>query len=100
MLIFTASDPAGPWSDGTLVDGVHGIDSDLAWDSDGLAYITYSGLDVTSGNPPGEHGGILQVTVDLATGAVLSPPVPLWRGPDSSSPRRLTSTITATSGIS
>jgi xylan 1,4-beta-xylosidase len=80
MLIFTASDPAGPWSDGTLVDGVHGIDSDLAWDLDGLAYITYSGLDVTSGNPPGEHGGILQVTVDLATGAVLSPPVALWQG--------------------
>jgi len=80
MLIFTASDPAGPWSDGTLVDGVHGIDSDLAWDEDGLAYITYSGLDVTSGNPPGEHGGILQVTVDLSTGAVLSPPVPLWQG--------------------
>jgi xylan 1,4-beta-xylosidase len=80
MLIFTASDPAGPWSDGTLVDGVHGIDSDLAWDSDGVAYITYSGLDVTSGNPPGEHGGILQVTVDLATGAVLTPPVALWQG--------------------
>src|SRR6478609_8956945 len=34
MLIFTATDPAGPWSDGTLVDGIHGIDPDLAWDTD------------------------------------------------------------------
>ena len=49
MLIFSATDPAGPWSDGTLVDGIHGIDPDLAWDSDGTAYITYSGLDTTSG---------------------------------------------------
>ncbi|SMG18995.1 glycoside hydrolase family 43 protein [Agreia pratensis] len=80
MLVFTASDPAGPWSDGIVIDGVHGIDPDLAWDSDGRAYVTYSGLDVTSGNPPGEHAGILQVTVDLSTGAVLSSPVSLWSG--------------------
>jgi xylan 1,4-beta-xylosidase len=80
MLIFTATDPAGPWSDGTIVDGVHGIDSDLAWSDQGVAHITYSGLDTTSGNPPGEHGGILQVTVDLATGARLSEPISLWSG--------------------
>jgi len=80
MLIFTAADAAGPWSDGTLVDGIHGIDSDLAWDDDGTAYITYSGLDTTSGQAPGPHKGILQITVDLATGAPLSEPVSLWSG--------------------
>ncbi|SKA79570.1 Beta-xylosidase [Agreia bicolorata] len=80
MLVFTASDPAGPWSDGIVVEGVHGIDPDLAWDADGLAYITYSGLDVTSGEPPAGHDGILQVTVDLSTGAALSSPVSLWSG--------------------
>jgi xylan 1,4-beta-xylosidase len=80
MLIFTATDPAGPWSDGTLIDGVHGIDTDLAWDEDGLAYITYSGLDVTSGQATGEHKGILQFTVDLATGTPLSQPVSVWSG--------------------
>jgi len=67
MLIFTATDPAGPWSDGTVVEGIHGIDPDLAWD-DGVAYVTYSGLDTTSGKPFRGHGGILQITVDLETG--------------------------------
>jgi xylan 1,4-beta-xylosidase len=80
MLIFTATDPAGPWSDGTVIAGVHGIDTDLAWDDDGVAYITYSGLDVTSGEDPGEHKGILQFTVDLATGIPLSEPVSVWSG--------------------
>jgi xylan 1,4-beta-xylosidase len=87
MLIFTATDPAGPWSDGLVVDDIHGIDPDLAWDDNGVAYVTYSGLDTTSGRrdatsgrpfPP--HGGILQVTVDLATGRPLTPPRQLWSG--------------------
>jgi xylan 1,4-beta-xylosidase len=80
MLIFTAERPEGPWSDGTVVQGVHGIDPDLAWGPDGTAYITYSGLDTTSGAPTGEHGGVLQVTVDLATGTPLSEPRALWSG--------------------
>ncbi|MCU1481792.1 MAG: glycoside hydrolase [Subtercola sp.] len=82
MIIFTAADPAGRWSDGIVVDGVHGIDPDLAWGDDGTAYITYSGLDTTSGAGPGahEHGGILQVTVDLETGTPLSAPISLWKG--------------------
>ncbi|MCU1445212.1 glycoside hydrolase family 43 protein [Cryobacterium sp.] len=81
MLIFSATDPAGPWSDGTLIQGIHGIDTDLAWDEEGLAYITYSGLDVTSGDAPtGEHKGILQFTVDLDTGVPLSSPVSVWSG--------------------
>ncbi|PXA70056.1 glycoside hydrolase family 43 protein [Cryobacterium arcticum] len=80
MLIFSTTDPAGPWSDGTLIEGIHGIDTDLAWDEDGLAYITYSGLDVTSGELPTGHKGILQFTVDLATGVPLSQPVSVWSG--------------------
>ena len=82
MIIFTATDPAGPWSDGIVVDGIHGIDPDLAWGDDGTAYITYSGLDTTSGASPGEHAhkGILQVTVNLETGKPLSEPAPLWMG--------------------
>jgi len=79
MLIFTATDPAGPWSDGTVVEGIHGIDPDLAWD-DGVAYVTYSGLDTTSGKPFRGHGGILQITVDLETGKPLSAPRSLWSG--------------------
>lgn len=81
MLIFTATDPAGPWSDGTVIDGVHGIDPDLNWDENGVAHITYSGLDTTSGEPmTGEHKGILQFTVDLESGRPLSEPISLWSG--------------------
>ena len=43
-LVFTAVDPAGPWSDGVAVEGVDGIDPDLAWDGDDC-YLTYSGTD-------------------------------------------------------
>ena len=55
MLHFTATDAAGPWSDGDWSSsmGVDGIDPDLAWDADGTVYMTYSGL----GREPGaaEH---------------------------------------------
>ncbi|MET1052483.1 MAG: glycoside hydrolase family 43 protein [Mycetocola sp.] len=80
MLIFTTGSPSGPWSDGLVVQDIHGIDPDLAWGDDGTAYITYSGLDTTSGNDPGEHGGILQITVDLETGIPTSEPRQLWSG--------------------
>ena len=66
-VVFTATDPAGPWSDGTSIDGVGGIDPDLAWDEDGHAYVTYSGL-VTFGEDLGKHLGIQQVRVDLEAG--------------------------------
>jgi xylan 1,4-beta-xylosidase len=80
MLIFTADSPRGPWSDGVVVDDVHGIDPDLAWDDNGTAYITYSALDTTSGRRFSGHGGIQQVTVDLDTGKPLSAPRQLWSG--------------------
>lgn len=85
MLHFTASDPAGPWSDGQLiraVDASHsvdGIDPDLAWGEDGTAYITFSGL-ILSGPDRGQHLGIQQVRVDLDNHRALEAPRPLWSG--------------------
>ncbi len=56
-VVFSATDPAGPWSDGVQVPAVEGIDPDLAWDDDGTALITFAGF---------PHP-IRQVPVDLAT---------------------------------
>jgi len=78
-VVFTATDPAGPWSDGTTIDGVGGIDPDLAWDDDGNAHVTYSGL-VTFGEELGKHLGIQQVRVDLEAGKALEAPRSLWSG--------------------
>jgi len=78
-VVFTAADPAGPWSDGTTIDGIGGIDPDLAWDDDGTAYVTFSGL-YTSGEQFGQHLGIQQVRVDLAAGRALEQPRSLWSG--------------------
>jgi xylan 1,4-beta-xylosidase len=78
-VVFTATDPAGPWSDGITIDGVVGIDPDLAWDDDGTAYVTFSGLH-TSGEQMGQHLGIQQVKVDLTAGKALEPPRSLWSG--------------------
>ncbi|MCZ0997487.1 family 43 glycosylhydrolase [Streptomyces mirabilis] len=78
-VVFTAADPAGPWSDGLTLTGVDGIDPDLTWDDDGTAYVTYSGLRL-SGEEAGRHYGIEQVRVDLATGRALESPRSLWSG--------------------
>jgi xylan 1,4-beta-xylosidase len=69
-VVFTATDPAGPWSDGTPIPAVTGIDPDLTWDDDGTAYVTFAGF---------PHG-IRQVRVDLATGEALEEPRALWSG--------------------
>ena len=78
-VVFTATDPAGPWSDGSTIAGVDGVDPDLAWDDDGTAYVTFSGLS-TSGEQAGRHLGIQQVRVDLAAGQALGAPRSLWSG--------------------
>jgi xylan 1,4-beta-xylosidase len=78
-VLLTAADPAGPWSDGTTIEGIGGIDPDLVWDDDGTAYVTYSGL-YLSGPDIGAHAGIQQVRVDLAAGEALEPPRSLWSG--------------------
>lgn len=69
-VVFTATDPAGPWDDGTPIPAVDGIDPDLVWDDDGTAIITYA-----------RHpDAIQQVRVDLATGEALEKPRELWAG--------------------
>jgi xylan 1,4-beta-xylosidase len=79
MLLFTATDPAGPWSDGLPME-LNGIDPDLAWDDDGTCYVTFSGLllDPASGNAA--HLGIQQMRMDLATGRALEEPRAMWSG--------------------
>lgn len=85
MLHFTATDAAGPWSDGDVIlteDGsrsIDGIDPDIAWDEDGTVYITYSGL-LMSGAEIGTHLGIQQVRVDLERHVALEEPRSLWSG--------------------
>jgi xylan 1,4-beta-xylosidase len=63
----TTEDPAGPWSEPTLVDIV-GIDPDIAWDADGTCWVHCA------------MGQILRHRIDDTTGAVLSGPVPTWSG--------------------
>jgi xylan 1,4-beta-xylosidase len=67
-IIVTATDPAGPWSDPVVVDGLAGIDPDLAWDDTGACWFTYA------------DGGIMQAPIDPATGTVLDRPRHLWSG--------------------
>lgn len=78
-VVFTAEDPAGPWSDGQVITGLDGIDPDLVWDDEGTAYITFSGL-LLSGDDIGKHLGIQQARVDLAAGRLLEEPRSLWSG--------------------
>jgi xylan 1,4-beta-xylosidase len=77
-VVFTAADPTGDWSDGTVIADLDGIDPDLAWGDDGTAYVTYSGhrTDEDGARRP----SIMQVSVDLATGTILDQPRPLWSG--------------------
>ncbi|MCU1407670.1 MAG: Xylosidase/arabinosidase [Glaciihabitans sp.] len=84
-VVFTTSDPAGQWSDGVVFPDLNGIDPDLAWDDDGTAYVTFSGL-ILSGDDTGKHLGIQQVRVDLDTGELLEEPRSLWSGSGSMFP--------------
>ncbi|KUO16464.1 glycoside hydrolase family 43 protein [Streptomyces dysideae] len=72
-MLFTASDPAGPWSDPVRLPGVHGIDPDLAWDEDGTCWCTVA--------------GVWQVRLDPHTGETSGTPHKLWSGgPDAKAP--------------
>ena len=64
----TADDPAGSWSDPTLID-IKGVDPDLAWDDDGNCWVSFS-----------DGGGILRCRIDDRTGTVHEPPEPTWSG--------------------
>jgi beta-xylosidase len=65
-LLFTATDPAGPWSDPVRLPGVRGIDPDLAWDDDGNCWCTTAGVG--------------QVRIDPHTGETFGPSRRLWSG--------------------
>ncbi|MFI9848236.1 glycoside hydrolase family 43 protein [Nonomuraea sp. NPDC051941] len=65
-MLFTATDPAGPWSDPIRLPGVPSIDPDLAWDDDGTCWCTFAGVG--------------QVRIDPRTGETFGPPHKVWSG--------------------
>ncbi|SEM52161.1 glycoside hydrolase family 43 protein [Streptacidiphilus jiangxiensis] len=65
-MLFTATDPTGPWSDPIRLPDVPGIDPDLAWDEDGTCWVTVA--------------GISQLPIDPHTGEALGPAHRLWSG--------------------
>ncbi|GAB2805346.1 glycoside hydrolase family 43 protein [Lentzea nigeriaca] len=65
-MVFTATDPAGPWSDPVMLPEVGGIDPDLAWDDDGNCWCTVA--------------GVSQYRIDPATGESFGEPQRLWSG--------------------
>lgn len=67
--LFTADDPAGPWSDPVWIP-LLGIDPDITWDADGTCYVTWCAF----------PAGISQVVIDPVTGELLSEPKLLWQG--------------------
>ncbi len=65
-MIFSATDPAGPWSDPVPLPGVVGIDPDLAWDEEGTCWCTVA--------------GITQWRINPVSGETIGPPRPIWSG--------------------
>jgi xylan 1,4-beta-xylosidase len=66
VVLTSAADPAGPWSDPLVIDGISGVDPDIAWDEDGRCWCTYA--------------GIAQARINPQTGEVLSEPRRIWSG--------------------
>ena len=73
MLIFTATDPAGPWSDGTLVgrNSRHRPGSRLGRPTAPPTSPTPAWTPPRAPRWAADTGGILQITVDLETGKPL-----------------------------
>ncbi|MFC0529858.1 glycoside hydrolase family 43 protein [Phytohabitans kaempferiae] len=65
-MLFTATDPAGPWSEPLRMPGVGGIDPDLVWDDEGRCWCTTA--------------GVHQVRIDPVAGTALGEPTRLWSG--------------------
>ncbi|QAY60200.1 glycoside hydrolase family 43 protein [Microbacterium protaetiae] len=64
QLVSSAPAIEGPWGPARVIEGIRGIDPDLAWDDDGTCLGTYSS------NDP-DVPGIAQVRVDLDRGVVV-----------------------------
>jgi len=77
QVIYSATDPAGPWSDGVRVP-VIGIDPDLAWEEDGTCRLTLRTF-VLGPEGPGEQF-IGQAVIDPSTGEVCEPVKKIWQG--------------------
>ena len=79
VVVFSATDPAGPWDDGVeLVQG--GYDPDLAWDTDGTCYLTFTKMMFGDDTELEDgHGGLQLVPVDLASGRLLGEIKPIWQ---------------------
>ncbi|WP_413253938.1 family 43 glycosylhydrolase [Streptomyces canus] len=75
-MLFTATDPAGPWSDPVRLPGVPGIDPDLAWDEDGTAWCAVAGVSQVRLDP---------YTEGLSESRTRSGPAPPTRWPLSTS---------------
>ncbi|NYV77978.1 glycoside hydrolase family 43 protein [Streptomyces sp. UH6] len=74
LLLVTAEDPAGPWSDPVWIDAPPGVDPDLAWDRDGTCLVTWSGADATG------RSVVVQAALDPLAGKLLEEPRQLWSG--------------------
>ncbi|MFZ2509790.1 MAG: glycoside hydrolase family 43 protein, partial [Gordonia sp. (in: high G+C Gram-positive bacteria)] len=74
QLLFTAVDPAGPWSTPMRVAGAVGIDPDLFWDADGTCRVSWKRI--FDDQPP----AIVSAPIDPATGQLLGPAQLLWQG--------------------
>lgn len=62
----TATNPAGPWSDPVIIEGLGGIDPDLFWDDDGTAYVISSPF--------------ILYEIDLETGKLFNEGRKIWNG--------------------
>ncbi|MEH0421515.1 glycoside hydrolase family 43 protein [Streptomyces sp. B21-083] len=65
-MLFSATDPAGPWSDPVQLPDIPGIDPDLAWDQDNTCWCTIA--------------GVSQLRIDPHTGQTFGPPRRIWSG--------------------
>lgn len=78
MMIFSADDPHGPWSDGVDVEGIEGIDPDLAWDENGDCYMAFSSMSFSTGKPV--HLGIQVAKINPDNGQLEGEVQDLWHG--------------------
>jgi xylan 1,4-beta-xylosidase len=66
VVLVTAANAAGPWSEPRTIAGVNGVDPDIAWDDEGRCWCTYAGIE--------------QVRIDPGTGQALGEPRRIWSG--------------------
>lgn len=67
MVLLTAPNPAGPWSDPVHIP-IRAIDPDLAWDDEGRCVLHCS------------DSGILRAVINPRTGALIDTPLLTWSG--------------------